>query len=237
VDRTALAVGSRNLQEPARKYCPRLRRSQWNPFPLGEGGCQITDDTVEEENWSKLPGKDKKKLLKLNTKVKKSIHLDKLIKELTNYKAKYPNVPTIYNYLAIAYNYVNKTKEYYECLIETVEKFPGYIYGKISLSEYYLNIDRFTKVPGLLDNKFEITQHFPSGTDSYHISAVRGFYYITGRYFAKAEKIEMAYKSYFLLSDLDNDHQTTEILGQEILSYELSIYRKKLKKHMKKPHR
>jgi hypothetical protein len=23
-----------------RKYCPWLRRSQWNPFPLGDGGCQ-----------------------------------------------------------------------------------------------------------------------------------------------------------------------------------------------------
>ena len=56
--RTALAVGSRNLQEPARKYCPWLRRSQWNresdseraheghemprviPFSLGKGGRQ-----------------------------------------------------------------------------------------------------------------------------------------------------------------------------------------------------
>jgi beta-glucosidase len=23
-----------------RKYCLWLRRSQWNPFPLGDGGCQ-----------------------------------------------------------------------------------------------------------------------------------------------------------------------------------------------------
>ncbi len=44
----------------------------------------------------------------------------------------------------------------------------------------------------------------------------------------------MAYKSYFILSDLDNNHQTTKILGQEILSYEISIFNKKLKKQMKK---
>ena len=24
-----------------RKYCPWLRRSQWNPFQLGDGGCQV----------------------------------------------------------------------------------------------------------------------------------------------------------------------------------------------------
>jgi len=109
-------VNRQQILDKIYKHKPELREI---------GKFHITDDPVEEENWSKLPGKDKKKLLKLNTKVKKSIHLDKVIKELTNYKAKYPNVPTIYNYLAIAYNYVNKTKEYYECLIETVEKFPG----------------------------------------------------------------------------------------------------------------
>ena len=41
VDRTAVAVGSRNLQEPARKYCPWLCISYWNPFRLRNGGCQI----------------------------------------------------------------------------------------------------------------------------------------------------------------------------------------------------
>jgi len=34
-------------------------------------------------------------------------------------------------------------------------------------------------------------------------------------------KIEMAYKSYFLLGDMNIDHKTTEILGQEIIAYEL----------------
>jgi tetratricopeptide (TPR) repeat protein len=186
----------------------------------------ITDNPIEEENWSKMAGKDKEKILKLNSKLKKSINLDKVIIELTNYKEKYHNVPTIYNYLTIAYHNTNQTKKYYESLIETVEKFPNYLFGKISLSEYYLNNNEFNKIPRLLDNKFEITQHFPPGTDIFHISAVRGFYFITGRYFAKAGKIEKAYKSYFLLSDLDNNHQTTEILGQEILSYELDIFKK-----------
>lgn len=185
----------------------------------------ITDNPIEEENWSKMPKKDKGKILKLNSKLKKSINLDKVIIELTNYKEKYPNVPTIYNYLTIAYHNANQIKKYYESLIETVEKFPNYLFGKISLSEYYLNNNELINIPRLLDNKFEITQHFPPGTDIFHISAVRGFYFITGRYFAKAGKIEKAYKSYFLLSDLDNNHQTTEILGQEILSYELDIFK------------
>lgn len=190
----------------------------------------ITDNPIEEENWSKMLKKDKEKILKLSNKVKKSINLEKVIIELNNYKAKYQNVPAIYNYLTIAYHNANQKNKYYESLIETVEKFPDYLFGKISLSEYYLNNNEFHKIPRLLDNKYEITQHFPPGTDVFHISAVRGFYFIVGRYFAKAGKIEKAYKSYFVLSDLDKDHQTTETLGQEILSYELDILKKGFKK-------
>ena len=197
------------------------------------GKFYITNNPIEEENWSKIPIKDKGKILKLNSKLKKSINPDKVIIELTNYKVKYQNVPTIYNYLTIAYHNANQTKKYYESLIETVEKFPNYLFGKISLSEYYLNNNEFIKIPRLLDNKFEITQHFPPGTDIFHISAVRGFYFITGRYFAKVGKIEKAYKSYFLLSDLDKNHQTTEILGLEIFSYELDVFKNEFNKKRK----
>lgn len=198
------------------------------------GNFYITNNPVEEKGWSKLPRKDKKKILNLNSKLKRLRNPDKIIIELIKYKLKYPNVPTIYNYLSMAYNIANQTKKHYESLFETIDKFPEYVFGKISLAEYYLNNNEFTKIPPLLHNKFEITQHFPVGTDVFHVSEVRGFYYITGRYFAHAGKIERAYKSYFLLSDLDKNHQTTEILGQEILSYEISIFKKKLKKNIEK---
>ncbi len=194
------------------------------------GKFSITENPVDEGKWSEIPGRDKKRILKQNSKIKKSIDLERVITELTNYKEKYPNVPTIYNYLTIAFNYAGQTDKYYKSLIETVEKFPGYLFGKISLSEYYLNNNEFNKIPGLLDHKFEITQHFPPGTEVFHISAVRGFYYIAGRYFVKAGKIEKAYKSYFLLSDLDRNHQTTELLGEEILSYELNALKSLFKK-------
>lgn len=181
----------------------------------------ITESPVEEKNWSLIKKSDKKKMLRLNKKIKKSLRHGIVIKKLIEYKHKYPNVPTIYNYLGLAYERAGQTKNYYNTLIETVEKFPDYIFGKISLSEYYLNVNKYKKISDVLDNKFEITQHFPPKTDVFHVSVVRGFYYVTGRYFVNIGQIERAYKSYFLLSDLDANHKTTEILGQEIIAYEL----------------
>ena len=102
------------------------------------------------------------------------------------------------------------------------------------MAEYYLSEIKFKEIPDLLDNKFEITQHFPDGTEAFHISAVRGFYYITGRYFALAGKIELAYKSYFLLSDLDIDEHSTKILGHEIIACEMVGLNRKMRTRMRR---
>jgi len=193
----------------------------------------ITEEPVEEKNWSLLKKNEKKKIIRLAEKLKKSLNLDKVINKLIEYKSLYPNIPAIYNYLGIAYERTNQTKKYYDTLIETIEKFPDYLFGKISLSEYYLNTGKYKKISKVFDNKFEITQHFPMNTNVFHISAVRGFYYVTGRYFVHTGKIERAYKSYFLLSDLDPDHQTTEILGKEIMAYELHELKKTFNRQKK----
>ena len=206
------------------------RIEKTNPERIGTGQFLITQETMEEENWSKLPEKEKRRLLKLLEKTKKSESLDAVIKELENYKQKYPDTPAIYNYLGIAYQRANQLKEYYSTLVETREKFPDYLFGKISMAEYYLSNEEFRKIPGLLDNKFEITQHYPEETEAFHISAVKSFYYITGMYFAMAGKIELAYKTYFLLSDLDIDAASTSILGHRIIGYEIEGLKKKKKR-------
>ncbi|MDF1573195.1 MAG: hypothetical protein P1P82_16425 [Bacteroidales bacterium] len=199
-----------------------------NPEMKEFGKFIITEQSLEEENWSLLTEKEKTGILKLYEKIKKSADLADVIVKLLEVKNRYPGVPAIYNYLGIAYERSGKQEQYYDVLIETHERFPDYIFGKISLAEYYLNKNEYKKIPVLFGSRFEITAHFPEGTEIYHISAVRGFYFVTGRYFAKIGKLEMAYRSYFLLSDLDPDHETTEILGKEIFAYELDDFARKL---------
>jgi len=208
-----------------------IKKNEKNyPEIIKYGKFHITESPIEEEKWALINESDKKRILKLNEKIKKSSNLGKVIKELIEYKTKYPNVPAIYNYLGIAYERTSQTKKYYDTLIETKEKFPDYVFGKIALSEYYLNSNKYKKIAVVFDNKFEITQHFPAETYVYHVSAVRGFYYVIGRYFLNIGKIEMAYKSYFLLSDININHITTEILGQELLAYELHEFSKLYKR-------
>jgi len=211
------------------KVLKYLYKKQHSLIDLGK--FIITNQPIEEENWAKIPKIDQERIIKLYEKLKETSA--NVINELIEYKTKYPNVPTIYNYLCLAYQKAKQTDKYKELLIETVKKFPEYLFGKISLSEYYINNNDYKKIPELLENKFEITQHYKSIPIVYHKSTVRGFYYITGRYFAIVGNIEMAYKSYFLLFDMDNKHETTEILGNAILGYEISLLIKKISKKNK----
>ena len=192
----------------------------------------ITNETMEEENWSKMTEKDKEKILKAYSLIHTST--EKVVNELLEFKRKYPKVPAIFNYLSLGYSLLNEEEKLFSILLETLEKFPNYLFGKITLSEYYLNTGNYKKVPALLDNKFQIAMHYPPNTEVFHISEVRSFYHVTGRYFAKAGKIEMAYISYFLLSDIDFEHEATKVLANEIIHNETDLVRKKFKKHKEK---
>lgn len=189
---------------------------------------KITQEPVEEANWAKLPEKDKERLTKIYRQIRKNN--TKGLAELIEFKRIYPNVPAICNYLSLAYQVTKQTEKYKAILQETIELFPDYLFGKTALAEYYLSHGEFAKIPALLDHKYGITQHFPAGTDVFHISAVRSLYFVTGRYFAKAGEIEMAYKSYFLLFDMDKNHPMTIKLAQDILLYEAGLLMKDFEK-------
>ncbi len=91
----------------------------------------VTEDTIEEENWFKLPEKEKRKISSLAEKAKKSEDLKTVIRDLVSYKQNYPNVPAIYNYLGIAYQKADQLKDSYRTLVETREKFPACILQRL----------------------------------------------------------------------------------------------------------
>jgi len=168
----------KKLLSTADRHQIMRRIEKTNPASVQAGRFFITEEPLEEENWSKMAKSDKKKLNRLNENIKKLKNLDNAIEVLISYKKRYPDVPAICNYLGIAFERTNQPKKYYNTLIETSERFPDYLFGKISLAEYYLSKNRYRKIRDLLDNKFEITLHYPDGTDCFHISEVRGFYYL-----------------------------------------------------------
>ncbi|MBF0238508.1 MAG: hypothetical protein HQM12_12450 [SAR324 cluster bacterium] len=141
--------------------------------------------------------------------------------KLLKLKEKYKNVPTIYNHIAIAYGYSKQEEQHFNALMETINRFPDYLFGKIALAEYYLNRDEHKKVPEVLNHRFEIHMHFHPSVKLFHVSEVRSFHSIVGRYYLRANKINRALYYFLILNDIDPSHVATKQLADEIMRHEI----------------
>jgi tetratricopeptide (TPR) repeat protein len=190
----------------------------------------FTDEPMEEENFAKLPHKVKRRLWRIYGKLTTSPR--EQLPELLKLRAKYPNVPAIYNYLSICYANSGQNDKFYDTVRETLEKFPDYLFGKISFAEYYLNKGDYKKIPEILEGKLELHQHYPKDVNLFHISEVRSFYSVVGCYYARANKIARALLYYFLLEEIDPEHYATQRLGNEIISIEIKKIRQRIKANL-----
>lgn len=196
---------------------------------------QCTSEPIEEENLSRIPQRDKYKLWDLYDEIRE--YPDKVLPKLLKLQKKYPEIPCTYNYIATAYAFLKQDRHYLRMLNETVDRFPDYLFGKISLAEYYLNHNQHRKVADILGRNFEIYEHYPLTTKEYHISEVRAFYGVTGRYFARSNKLARALFCYFTIEEIDPEHWTLKQLGDEIIIKEVEKIKRNYAKRAPKKRR
>jgi hypothetical protein len=106
------------------------------------------------------------------------------------------------------------------------DRFPGYLFGKISLAEFYLNEKQHRRIPEVLGRKFELRQHDPDA-EVFHISEFKAFYGVVGRYFVRRGEINRALFHCLVLRNVLPDSWVTENLAKEIVSGELERMKKR----------
>lgn len=193
---------------------------------------QYTNEAMEEENLSKMPQNDKDRLWDIYENVRE--YPARVLPQLLELQKCYPQVPCIYNYLATTYAYLRQDQQYFTILNETIRRFPEYLFGKISLAEYYVNHNDHRKVPGILGRKFQIYQHYPASVKMFHITEVRSFYGVVGRYFARSNKLARALFCYFTLEEVDPEHWVVRQVGDEIVMKEVETLIKDFPKNASK---
>jgi len=196
---------------------------------------QYTSEPMEEENLSRIPQKDKEHLWKIYDDLPENP--EKVLPQLLELRERFPQVPCIYNYLASTYAYLKQDQQHLSIIEETIHRFPGYLFGKISLADYYINHNDHKKVPEILSRKFDIYQHYPPNIEVFHISEVRSFYTVVGRYYARSNKIARALFCYFMLEDIDKGHRVVRLLGDEIILKEVEKLKNNLSKKAPKKRR
>ncbi len=191
----------------------------------------VTDESIEEENFAKLPENVKDNLNKFKYDInhaKDDDTKEKILKNLLKLQGNYPDVPVIYNFLTVTYGFLEDKEKRYQMIIKTKEKFPDYFFGKSALGDYYLQNNLSNKILSAFDNKLEIYTCIPRKSKIYHISEVRAFYSLIGQYYLSQNKIGHALLCYFLLKKIDAKHPPTILLGKMIVLVELDNICKKI---------
>jgi len=109
------------------------------------------------------------------------------IPKLLKLKAEYPNIPMIYNYLAMAYGQIRDYSAMEVMCVENYTKNPDYLFAKINYAEMCLGKEEYEKIAKIFDNKFDLKLLYPDRNE-FHISEFEGFTGIVCIYFYKIGK-------------------------------------------------
>lgn len=191
-----------------------------------------TKEPVEEKNFARLPPSVKRKLSRIHqTLIDSPKGSADVLPELLQLKERHPNVPTIANYIGLVYANSGQAQKYFDHSVDTIRRFPDYLFGKTALAEYYLHSGRHKEVPKVLEGKLQIYMHYPPTVKVFHCSEVRAFYATVGIYYARSNKTVRALHCYFVLESADPEHWAVTNLANEIMLKEVQKLRERMRQY------
>lgn len=149
--------------------------------------------------------------------------------ELLAFSEKYPDIPKTFNYICAAYRTLKQDDNFLAVAHSTIKKFPDYLFGKLSLCEYYLDTKQYNEIPKVLQHKMSLQQHYPRDVREFHISEVRSFHHVIGGYYAETDDITLAMSAWLILKDVAPGHITTKSLSHRIMLAEFRALKRKMK--------
>jgi len=174
---------------------------------------EITDEPIKEPAYQRLP---KSVRTKLDTLYQEAhINPEQTIPELLKLKKKYPNVPQIYNYLAVAYSRAGEIKQAEAITQENIRRHPNYLFARINQAQFYLKRKEYDKIPEIFNDKYDLQMLYPK-RKRFHISEVANFLGIMGIYFCRTNQRDIAEKYNEILQEIAPDFPIAKVLNREL---------------------
>jgi len=136
--------------------------------------------------------------------------------------AKYPHVPTFYNYLSVAYQDAEQYDKVLPVIKTLIKKFPYYFHAQLNLLSYYLKTENREVLDTYFENVKSIQDVAPK-KEKFHVSEFMGFYTAFMEYLEvkkdkqKMEKIlEMLDKVAPYFASIEEDLPNLKILLQRV---------------------
>lgn len=127
--------------------------------------------------------------------------------------------PHILSYISNIYFKLNKIEEAESWIKKAYEKFPDYLFSRISYAQTLLQKGENDEVPGVFDNKFDLKSLYPN-RKQFHILEVCNFYSIMSLYFTTLKDIDSANVYWELLKELDERDEELVLLAENELMVE-----------------
>jgi tetratricopeptide (TPR) repeat protein len=163
-----------------------------------------------------------KYIKKLPRKVQKKIHdiyyaiynePEKAIVRIKSLLKKYPDVPNLYNHLAVAYSELGDIENVDKTVSKSYKKHPDYIFAKIAFAESCIRNDEIDMIPVIFNRHYDLKSLYPD-RDTFHVTEFVAFTYLMGRYFEIIGKHKTANLYLDMLTEIVPDHPATEALEE-----------------------
>ena len=174
---------------------------------------EITYEPMQEQPFSRLPNSVQEQLGRLYDEAQEKPQ--EVIPELLELQKKYPRVPQIFNYLAVAYLGAGENEKAEAIIQENIRKNPNYLFAKLNLAQLYLKKKEYEKIPVIFEHKYDLQMLYPKRT-KFHISEVANFMGIMGMYFARTNQRDVAEKYNEIVQEIASDFQIAEMLNREL---------------------
>jgi hypothetical protein len=193
-------------QPPKSSYTSRVPQPQTSDV-LVYTEYEITDEPLENRHIKRLPSQMQARIDDLYELA--LYHPTQAIPELERLVTAYPHIPTLANYLSVAYLYSGDLEKTDACVREAYRRHPQYLFAKVNYANLCLQQGEVEKIPGIFNHQCDLKRLYPHRT-RFHVSEFTNFAWVMCRYFCAINERETAALYYQMLKQVAPRHPMTK---------------------------
>ncbi len=143
-------------------------------------------------------------------------HPDRLTPTLEKLVEEFPDVPKVWNYLAVAYQAAGRHEDSERVIEETYRRFPDYLFGMTNYGMQRLHKGHPEDVPGILHGKFALHEQM-QGRQRFHLSEASSYFGLLASYFLAIQDLEQASTYLDMLEELAPEHPLTRQIRSQMM--------------------
>lgn len=182
---------------------------------------EITFDPLPDPEVEALPEKVRDQMDRIRAKAHRHGH-DCVTDETEFLHRRYPHIPCFANWLAMCHRAAGREDEYRALVLRIAEDYPDYLFGRLALAELLLNdldLEGAENALGLRAHPGDIVP----GRERYHISEVRYYFFLCGKYHFLDGDLEAARTHLKILQDIEPDSAAAKELSRLLDKPELAL--------------